>query len=71
MDLLLLTLGLLAIIVFLTVKAIKYKNLYENLKNDIESGNTTPRDEETGTNWTCTNMLRQPDGPVTAPRIQL
>jgi hypothetical protein len=47
MDLLLLTIGLLAIIVYLTVKAIKYKNLYENLKNDSENGNTTLRDDKT------------------------
>jgi len=47
MDLLLLTVALLAIIVFLTVKAIKYKNLYENLKNEIESGNTRSSDDET------------------------
>jgi hypothetical protein len=43
----LLAIGLIAIIVFLTVKAIRYKKLYENLKDEIESGNAEPRDGET------------------------
>ena len=42
----LLAIGLIAIIVFLTVKAIRYKNLYENLKDEIQSDNTEPGDGE-------------------------
>lgn len=44
--LLLLTFCLLAVIVFLTAQAIKYKNLYEKLKDDVESCNTSALDDE-------------------------
>ena len=47
---LLLTVCLLAIIVFLTAQAMKYKNLYEKLRDDIESGDTEPPDDESREN---------------------
>ena len=47
---LLLTICLLAIIVFLTAQAMKYKNLYEKLRDDIESGGAEPPDDESREN---------------------
>ncbi len=42
----LLAIGLIAIIVFLTVKAIKYKKLYEDLQDAIEIDKTKLNDDE-------------------------
>jgi len=47
---LLLTVCLLAIIVFLTAQAMKYKNLYEKLGDAIEGGDTGPPDDESREN---------------------
>ena len=45
-----LTICLLAIIVFLTAQAMKYKNLYEKLRDAIEGGDTEPLDDESREN---------------------